>query len=348
MSNNTSEEKTLPASPKKLKDLRKKGKIPRSPDMVAAATFTAACGFLALTADRFSNNFRSTAQYIFGFRQSDFNIAALDALNALGLQFGYYLALLLVIVISLAIVTNIVMNRGVLFSMEPMKFDLNKLNPVEGFKRIFSMRTAVDLAKNTVKVTLLLVFCLIALANGLQAAFFVPFCGSGCLGSVARQMALPLIIIAVVILLVAGLIDVLVQRWLFLRDQRMTKTEVKRERKDEEGSPEVRLAQRRLRRGFLQRFSKYTAEDATIFIEGFSTVVGIRFIRNETPLPIVICKGKGNQAGDLLIMAQAQRTAIYFDDEFATGLAQRVEIGSSLTETFFEPFIKALKASGQL
>ena len=267
-SKDTSEEKTLPASPKKLKDLRKKGQISRSNDMVAGAATTAACFFLALTEDRFSHNFRSAVDIVFDLQNTPFEFASSEAMKTLRVLLGSYLALLVTVVVSVVIVTNIVINRGFLFALDPIKFDLNKLNPVEGIQRIFSVRTAVELAKNVVKIALLFSLCLAALSGGLNAAFSIPFCGILCVGPVANQIARPMIIIAVTIFIFAGLIDVVLQRWLFMRDQRMTKTEAKRERKDEEGSPEVRTMQRRLRRRLLQQFSRYTEADATIFIEG--------------------------------------------------------------------------------
>ena len=62
----------------------------------------------------------------------------------------------------------------------------------------------------------------------------------------------------------------------------------------------------------------------------------------------IVCKGKGEQASEILYAAQLQKTPIFFDDDFAARLAQRADVGSSLTEVFFEPFIKAMKALGQI
>lgn len=342
----TSEEKTLPPSAKKLKDMRKKGRVSRSTDMVAGASTTVAAIFLALTAGMFTESFRNSAHIIFGLQSYPFEVASWGAVKALGLYFGVYLALLLMIVVAVVIATNIVINGGVLFSFDPIKLDFNRLNPVEGLKRIFSVRTAVELSKNLIKIALLFSLCLVALVQGLNAIFSVPFCGLTCVGPVANRIAAPLIGIAIAILLLSGLIDIALQRWLFRRDNRMTKTEAKRERKDEEGSPEVRTTMRRMRMRFMQPSSRYSEEDATIFIEGFSTAVGLRFVRNETPLPIVVCKARGSSASDTLYAAQGQK--IHFDDDFAVGLAQKLEVGAPLTEAFFEPFIRALKVTGQI
>jgi type III secretion protein U len=344
---NTSEEKSLPASPKKLKDLRKKGRIARSTDMVAGAGTVAAFLFLTSATGAFTRSFQETVQTIMGVMELPFRLAAAEAAKTIVFNLGYYIAALIFIVVSVVFAANLAINRGFLFSLDAIKFDFNKLNPVEGFQRIFSMRSAVELAKNIIKIGLLLVFSIYALIGGLKAAFSIPYCGIKCLGPVAHQLALPIIITAAVIFLLSGIIDVAIQNWLFMRDQRMTKSEAKRERKEEEGSPEIRQTQRRLRRRFLQ-LEKYTDADATIFIEGISAAVGLRFVRTETPLPVIVCKAKGERVIDLINFAHQQKIPIYFDDEFASNLSSKAEIGATLTQVFFEAFIKALKATGQL
>jgi type III secretion protein U len=345
--NDTSEEKTLPPSPKKLRDLRKKGQIARSTDMVTGVATTGAALYLVGTASGFSRDFEITTRVVFDLQNAPFELAASEALAALGVFVGLYLAGLSAVVAGCVIIANVIVNKGFLFSLDPMKLSFDKLNPIEGFQRLVSVRSAVELVKISLKAALLVSLCLIAMTSGLQAIFSIPFCGVECVGPILGRVATPMIVIAIAILLFAGIIDVAVQTWLFRRDQRMSKTEAKRERKDEEGSPEVRTAQKRQRSRFLQTASHYTEEDATIFIEGHSVAVGLRFVRNETPLPVIVCKGRGEQAARLLAAAQG-RVAIHFDDEFASGLAQRAELGGTLPEAYFPNFIKALQETGQL
>jgi type III secretion protein U len=144
--------------------------------------------------------------------------------------------------------------------------------------------------------------------------------------------------------LFAGLLDLNIQRWLFQRQHRMTRSEAKRDRKEDEGSPEVQSYRRRLRQGILQTSRVYSPADATIMIEGGDSIVGLRFIRGETPLPVIVCKGKGRHLLEISNIALEKKIPKYFDEEFASGLYRSHEPGGTLMDIYFEPFIKALKA----
>lgn len=344
----TSEEKSLPPSSKKLKDLRKKGQIAHSNDIVTALSTTGAMIFLWLSFRSFVSSFQESTQKVAQTGGLEFQDAVQRSITALWSNMGIYVTMLIVIIIGLVIVSNIVNNKGFLFSLETIKFDLNKLNPIEGFKRIFSLRSLVDLVKNILKILIFLGLCIFVLRASFSAPFQVPFCGVNCFTSVMALLLTPIIIIACVMMLFSGAVDVGLQSWLFRRQQRMTKTEAKRERKDQEGAPETRSVQRRRRQQILNENNTYSAEDATLFIEGDNEVAGIRFVPGETPLPIVVCSGRGSKADEILMYAYQNKKPIHIDEELASGLVRKIEIGSPLTEAFFEPFIRALKLTGQL
>jgi type III secretion protein U len=153
-----------------------------------------------------------------------------------------------------------------------------------------------------------------------------------------------ILFVAVTLLLFAGLLDLNIQRWLFRRQHRMTRSEAKRDRREEEGAPEVRSYRGRLRQGILQTSNVYGPADATIMIEGGDSIVGLRFIRGETPIPVIVCKGRGNRIAEIANIAVEKNIPKYFDEELASGLYRTQEPGGSLPELYFDPFIQALKA----
>jgi type III secretion protein U len=340
----TAEERSLPASPKKLKDLRKKGQIPRSTDMVAGASTSAALIFIWLTGDQFIQRFKLAIIDIVKTDTSSFGSAVAKISRTLAVTLGSYLALLGVLAVSVTILVNLLVNRGFLFSLYPLKLDFSKLNPIEGFQRIFSVKTLVELVKDIFKLSIFLLISAAVLAYHLNLPFYVPFCGTDCFRTTLSSLLMPILMSAIILFLAFGVLDIGIQRWIFLRQQKMTRSEAKRERKHEEGSPEVRKYQQRIRLRILQKSSKNSLPDATIFIEGADVIVGVRFVRGETPVPVVVCKGKGRQFSEILAFAIDNKTPTYADDQLAEGLFQKVEVGSVLTEAFFEPFIKALHA----
>lgn len=316
--------------------------------MVAALSTTGAMIFLWLSFRSFASSFQEATQKVAQAGEVEFHDAVQRSVTTLWSNLGIYVTMLIVIIIGLVIVGNIIINKGFLFSLETIKFDLNKLNPIEGFKRIFSLRSLVDLIKNIIKIIVFLGLCIFVLWASFSAPFQVPFCGVSCFNSVMALLLTPIIIIACVMMLFSGAVDVGLQGWLFRRQQRMTKTEAKRERKDQEGAPEIKSVQRRMRQQLLNENNTYSAEDATLFIEGTSEVAGIRFMPGETPLPIVVCKGRGSKSDEILMYAYHNKKPIHIDEELASGLVRKIEVGSPLTEAFFEPFIRAMRLAGQL
>lgn len=99
------------------------------------------------------------------------------------------------------------------------------------------MRNVVEFGKILFKVTLLGSVLFLVLRYWLQAMFYVPNCGEACAVPVLLAAIKPILAVAALVFIVLGIMDVSIQRWLFLRDMRMTKTEYKRERKDLEGDP---------------------------------------------------------------------------------------------------------------
>ncbi len=316
--------------------------------MVVGLSTTAALLYLWLEKDSFFNRLQNASKSIAMLPVERFNESVSKGSFAMIEAAVPFLGTLVAIVIFVSITANIVVNKGLLFSMEPVKFDLSKINPAEGLKRIFSLRTVIELVKHVVKITVFLASSFMILRFSLQTPLRVPYCGIGCFAPTIAVMVAPILVLSICLLLFAGFLDVGVQSWLFRRQQRMTKTEAKRERKEQEGAPELRSAQKQKRQGILRQTTKYKPEDVTLFIEGYDVVVGARFVRPETPLPIIVCKGRGLQASEFLSLATANKIPVYVDEEFAAALYKRNEIGAHLREIFFDSFIRALKGTGQI
>ena len=205
---------------------------------------------------------------------------------------------------------------------------------------MFALRGLIELVKSLLKTLLLITFCIgIGLAS-VNAILRAPTCGWLCLGPLFTATIRPLILTGAIVLLSAGLVDILVQRGLFQRQMRMTRTELKRERKDQEGTPEIRSAQRRGRRELLQGAAGVGVEAATLFIAGEDVAVGLRYVRGETPVPRVVCKGRGIRARHLLTLGAGVPRVD--DPELAADLDRRIEPGHYISDVFYNPVARAL------
>jgi type III secretion protein U len=246
----------------------------------------------------------------------------------------------------LVVITSIVMLQGIPFSVDPLVPKLERINPVEGFKRLFKLRSFVELAKSLVKAALIAVVALAVLIGGLNALVHMPGCGMSCVPGVLHALGWPLLGGAAAIFVVAGLLDVGLQRWLFLRDQKMSPSEMKRERKDSDGDPHLRRERRRVMREAVRLALGLGLRRANVVVhDGGRITIGLRYKINEMPAPVVVCRARGDRATTMLAEAREIRLPATEDAELAAGL-YRVPPGHGIPEHLFRPVALALSRAG--
>ena len=162
-------------------------------------------------------------------------------------------------------------------------------------------------------------------------------------------MVKPLFIAFALIFLLFAMIDVGVQRWLFLRDMKMTTTEFKRERKDMEGDPMLRQERMRQRREYAEgSTTPLGVKNATILIsDGQSAVVGLRYIQGETPVPVIVCKGRKDRAISLVATARQLYLPVVDDPDLTKALMNSGNLGDYVDQAHFHEVAAILIQSGQ-
>ncbi len=344
----SSEEKSLPPSQKKLTEARKKGQIATSPDSVAAASMTFLSLYLILAwsaiEEQFARMFdvagRAAARSgPAGWEGAIRETADAAAAIVLPLYFIGFFATVLGAIIS---------NKGIIFSFEPLKFDLNRIHPVKGFKKIFSTRNFIEFLKAIIKSVLLMGALGISAWYGMSAILRIPYCGSGCAGEALVAVAGPLVVLALLLFLFGALVDVIIQKWLFTRDMRMTHTENKRELKETFGDPHIRGARKDLQRAAAQGESgnaskSLTSRVPTIIIYSKNDIaIGLRYVPGETPAPVVVAKATGQRASVLIRDAIDSRAQLENEPELAQHLLKRAKMDSFIPESAFRDVAKIM------
>lgn len=341
----TSEEKSQPATDKKLRDARKKGQVAKSQDLVSGVVILLCTLCIAVLLPRARAQVEAlidlTANiYIEPF--ADVWPRLLD--HAEQIVLGITLPVVAVTV-SAVILTNIVTMRGVVFSVEPVKPDIKRIHPGEGFKRIFAMRNLIEFLKGLVKVMLLALAFYIVGRQALQALMESSRCGAGCIESTFYLVLKPLVFTVLAAFLLVGAVDVLMQRWLFGRDMKMSRSEQKRERKDVDGDPLIKRERQRQRREMQALATKLGVGRASLMIGiGGNWVVGVRYVRGETPVPVVVCRGSPEESVQLLAQAAPLGIAVWADAGLAEQIAKRSVAGDPVPENTFQAVADALVA----
>jgi type III secretion protein U len=343
--NDTTEEKALPATAKKLRDARKKGQVAKSQDLVAAIAVAASVLYVHLAAPQVEVHARELINVTTRIYREPF-AELWPHIVELAMRILLLTTLPLVLIVSLVVlVASIAAMRGPVFSLDPIKPNFDHINPAKGFERIFSAKSVVEFGKAVVKVTALTIAIVIVFRIGLQPLFEAPRCGAACVHTTLFSMLKPLVITTLITFVVVGIADVALQRWLFLREMRMTKTEFKREMKDVEGDPIIKQERKRRLREMSGRMVKVGLRNASILLgrpDGFA--VGLRFVRGETPVPIVVCKGGPGQAKVLITEAILLGIPVIDESQLARTL-NTCAVGDQLPDAVFQPVADILVAA---
>jgi len=303
-----SEEKNLPASHKKLTDARKKGQTSNSKDLVSGFTMLAATLYLL-------NQWPMMRDRLVGL--IDIVSASTDRPFAETWQRAVYGTIdvlvmttvpLLVIVFAVAVVMGMAATGGPVFSFETVKLQFDHISPMKGAKRIFSSKNVIEFAKSLVKVVVVTVAFWTVLRGYIPPLFQTPSCGEGCLGQMVISTLQPLAVTAVIAFVVIGILDMPLQRHLFLKEMRMSLTEKKKEMKELEGNPLIKAERRRLQFMFAAKKVRKGVRHAAFVVAQEDRVVGILYHREEEPVPLICSKARG-QAGDEMV-AEARRLGI--------------------------------------
>jgi type III secretion protein U len=126
----------------------------------------------------------------------------------------------------------------------------------------------------------------------------------------------------------------------------MTRTESKREVKDLEGDPLIRGARRRMRQQLTSASARVGMRHAVIAVTHGERIVGLRYRPGETPIPLVVCKGRGEAAMRMLAEARDLGLPIVDNAELVAALATRHAVGATVVPDLFGPVAELLVAAG--
>ena len=283
-------EKTEQPTPKKLLDARKKGQVAKSREVVSSALILSLIGMLMVFSDYYLAHLGNLMLLPAAFIKLPF-LQALDlVLENLLLELAY-ITLPFLLVAAVVVVGAHLFQYGLLFSLESVKPDLKKINPLEGAKKIFSFKNLMELLKSTLKVVLLSLLVWITLRGNLSALIMLPGCSIRCIAPVVGLMLEQMLLLCALGFAMISLADYAFERHQHLKQLRMSKDEVRRERKEMEGSPEIKSKRRTLRKELQASNMNADVKRSSVIVANPNHIaVGIRYVRGETPLPIVTLK----------------------------------------------------------
>ena len=340
----SAQERSEEATSRRLEEARNQGQVPLSRELLGALLLTTMAGLLSL----FGSELVTRIAQIIRLKLSLAEWRELTPEAAPGLlmhlvteDLGFLAPLFLAIPVVIMLVGQI--QTGFHFSIESLTFDLKRIDPVAGAKKLLSLRSLVTVAFGVAKAILVGLITWITVRDLVPAMLQA---GVRSLSSSLLDLALLIVslLMRVGLTLVAlALIDVLWQRFRHGRDLRMTKEEVNEDRRMTEGDPKIKARIRQVQRQIARARMLQDVKKATVVIRNPTHyAVALRYDKKKDPAPRVVAKGKDLMALRIIDLATKARVPVRSDPPLARELHRTVAVGGIVPEALFRAVAKVL------
>lgn len=325
------------------------GRVARSQDVNSTAILLGGLFVLSFAALKTLRGFTEFLQYVYcNLFRLDITVSSVPDqvegfLEYIVVNFGFFFFAIFLV----AIVANLAQDRfQIHFMKKALQPKFSSLNPIEGFKKLISLNSFVELIKGIFK---LLIVGLIAytilkkhllsnhfwLLHNVTVAELLKFFGRVCLELGAKLG---------VVLFIFALLDFAYQKWRYEKSLKMTKQEVKDERKQHEGNPEIKSKIRAVQRAISRKRMMAAVPDATVVVTNpVFIAVAIKYKpKKKTDAPIVVAKGKRKIAQRIKTIARQHEVPIIENRPLARSLYDTTPIGMEIPIVFYQTVAEIL------
>jgi len=332
------QEKTEQPTPRKLQEARRKGQVAKSKDLSAAVVLMAAVTVFFISSENAVTGMERHLSWYFAncisFNLPDKHLPGvfLKSLFDIFLIF----APVLLVSVFFAVMANVV-QTGFLLSGDSLMPKSDRLNPLEGLKKMFSVNSLVELLKSILKVVV------VGLVSYLVAVKYIPELLMVFYKNPSQEMLEILDVLIVVAAagggayLILAVADFYYQRFDFLKSMRMSKQEIKDEYKQTEGDPQIKGWLRKRQREISMNKIREEVPRATVVVTNpIHYAVALRYQEGVTGAPIVIAKGAGDIALRLKAIAVKSSVPVAENPPLARSLFQQVDVGREIPVELYQ------------
>lgn len=338
-------DQTEEATPKRKADARKKGQVPKSAELNSIVVLMGLFLILNFLGSWFFTELSTYIKTVLS--PAEMNAELTDV--SLGRIFFKHVLVFSKLFLPLgfgAMFIGLMINYiqvGPLFTIEPLKPKFSKINPINGFKRIFSPHGLVELVKASIKLIVVIYVAYSTLKDKIpvltQSIQQPPFEAALDVWGILYQVAIKICSF----LLILAIFDYAYQRWEHNKSLRMSKKEIKDEFKQQEGDPQIKSKIRQRQRQMAMRRMMQDVPKADVVITNPTHfAVAIRYDSQTMAAPVVVAKGENYIALKIKEIATANEVAIVENKPLAQALFKTVEIGESIPAKLFQAVAEVL------
>lgn len=334
--NDNSGEKTEPATPKRLRDARKRGDVAKSRDLTG--TLGLAFSMVLIT---------------FALGQGIERLAALtiDAMSIQDLPFDViaqqlshsaittFLVLSALILLPIALFGMLVefLQTGPIFALEKMQPKLENLNPAAGIKKMFSMDNLIELLKTLGKTAVLAIIGWFVIRGAIGPLMNLPANEPMLIITAVKSMAIQLFGWTLGVFIAIMALDAAYQQHAYAKKMRMSVQDIKKEHKDNEGDPMLKGQRKQLQQEWSQESANNSARSASVMVVNPTHIaIAIRYDKEDMPVPTVTAKGQDEQARAMRDAANDAHVPVLRNQQLARRLLAEVDEGDVVPRELFD------------
>ena len=327
MSGDSSEEKTEKPSSKKLLDAHKKGQVGKSTELSTGlsllATLLVVMSMTPWFVQHLADYFLAVERSFTSLDRSAVKALALEGVKLVGIA-----SLLPLLVAALVFTLSMWLQTGTIFSLDPMTPKLERMNPVDGLKKLASMKSLVQfglmLLKSAIVGGAVTLVCLRLMPDAIR----VIHAGMGAALEVARVALTQLLTWCGALFVILGAADLGYQRWQFLKEMRMSMTELKRENKEQQGDGHMKAERKRAgREPSREEQLKYMSMASLVLKHSDGRLVVLIYREDVHERPLYLLRATADSAATVYAEAARYRVKQVVDDALLTALYQGVQMG---------------------
>jgi flagellar biosynthetic protein FlhB len=342
--NEEGQEKTEPGTSRRREEAREKGQVASSKELVSAGILVACLIYFYFGASGFVKNIMELMTS--GFRaagKGEITTASINGIFAAYVFKGFIILypLMLTVVVT-AILCN-VLQVGLMFSSESVEPKLSKIDPIGGFKRLFSLRSIMELIKNILKMCIVGTVAYLVIKKEQDNMFTLV--DQSVWGTMVYlgNICFKIVLFTTIVLIILAILDYIYQRWEYEKSMRMTKQEVKDEFKNTEGDPLIKARIRRLQREAAQKRMMAAVPQADVIITNPTHLaIAIKYDPDNMQAPVVVAKGADYIAEKIRQIALENDVLIVENKPLAQVLYKVVNVNDFIPETVYRAVAEVL------
>ena len=336
-------EKTEEPSPKKIEDARKEGNVPKSQDTSSFVTLLVAV--IAVYAFSFfvTSRLHYLYEYYISFIGTPLTKNTVFEIGFVSLRELVFMIVPVASIVALSGIIAAVMQFGFIFTTKPLTPDLKKIDPIKGFGKLFSFKKLIEGIKITAKVIIVFSIAFYFLLEYIkELPTVINFSMMGQMHWLAGKVII-LVLIMLLIFFVLGMVDLMIVRYQYFKDLKMSKQEIKDEYKQMEGDPHIKAKIKQVQMQIAQKRMMSELPSADVIITNPTHyAVALRYDKEREQAPIVIAKGVDNIALKIKEIGRKNLIQIIENPPLARQLYGSAELNEIIPENLYKAVAEVL------